>query len=223
MKTFFSIFLMLVFSLLYSQKDSLNIGDYYAEDQLYFNISYAQFLNQPEGIDNNNFSYSISSGFIKDIILNKKGTIALAGGIGIGGDYFNHNLKIEEIDQSTVFTNGNNTPNNKISIVNVELPLQIRWRTSTANRYKFWRIYTGVKFLYNAKNTFSFTEGNTEIKFKNISSFTKWQYGVTLSTGYAKFNINVFYSLTPVYKNAILNEININTKVLKVGLIFYFL
>lgn len=220
-----SIFLFYIFfsSLLFSQKDSLNLGDYYADDQLYFSISYSQFINQPQGIENDNFSYSISGGFIKDIILNSSGTFSMAGGVGIGGDFFNHNLKIEEINGESIFTDGNSTIENKINIINLELPVQLRWRTSTANKYKFWRIYAGVTFLYNLNNTITFTENNATIEYKNISSFQKWQYGATLAAGYGKFNINVFYGLTPIYGNATLNGANINTKTLKLGLVFFFL
>lgn len=223
MKNSIVLFYIFFSGLIFSQKDSLNLGDYYADDQLYLSISYSQFIDQPQNIENDNFSYSLSGGFIKDIILNTNGTLSIAGGVGIGADFFNHNLKIEEINGESIFTKGTSTPDNKINILNLELPVQLRWRTSTANKYKFWRIYAGVTFLYNLNNTVSFTENNTTIEFKNISSFQKWQYGATLAAGYGKFNINVFYGLTPVYENATLNGENINTKTLKLGLIFFFL
>lgn len=218
------LFICLTFStIVFCQKDSLQLGDYYADDQLYFSISYSQFLDQPQGIENNNFSYSLSGGFMKDIILNRNGTLSIAGGAGIGADFFNHNLKIEEIDSESVFTNGTSISDNKINLLNLELPLQIRWRTSTAKKYKFWRIYAGVTFLYNLSNTVSFNENNSSIEYKNISSLRDWQYGATLAAGYGKFNINVFYGLTPIYETAILNEESINTKTLKLGLTFFFL
>lgn len=217
-------FIFILFSILtFSQKNSLQLGDYYADDQLYLSISYSQFIDQPQNIENDNFSYSLSGGFIKDIILNENGTFAIAGGFGLGADYFNHDLKIEEINGETVFTNGSSTRDNKINIVNLELPLQLRWRTSTANKYKFWRIYGGITFLYNLSNTASFIEDNSVIEYKNISSFRKWQYGATLSAGFGKFNLSVFYGLTPLYDNATLNGENINTKTLKLGFMFFFL
>ncbi len=220
-----NIFLICIFfsSFLYSQKDSLHLGDYYADDQLYLNIAYSQLIDQPKRIANTNFSYSLSGGFIKDIILNSSGTFSIAGGLGIGRDFFNHTLKIEEIKDRTVFSNATSSTNHKISIVNLELPIQIRWRTSSANKYKFWRIYGGVAFLYNLNNTIRFTKDNEIIEYKNISSFKKWQYGATIAAGYDRFNINVFYGLTPMYRNATLNGNNIDTKVLKLGLVLFFL
>ena len=148
MKTAISFFLFFicVFSSVNAQKDSLNIGDKYAEDQIYATISYAQLYDQPTLISKSNFSYSLSTGFIKDIILNKQGTISIAAGVGYGFDFLNHQLKVEEINNSTVFSSDSSISSNLFKSHNLEFPLELRWRTSSANKYDFWRIYTGIKF-----------------------------------------------------------------------------
>ena len=216
--------LLLSTSYNYAQKDSLNLGDRYAEDQIYVSISYAQFYDQPSVISKSNFSYALSGGFIKDFILNKQGSFSLAAGVGYGFDFFNHKLKVEEINNSTVFSSDKTISGNLFKSHNLELPFELRWRTSNANKYNFWRIYAGVKFLYNLSNKFQFKDAsNSSFKFSNISSFNKLQYGLTLSAGYDEFNINVFYGLTPVFSESKINGENINTKTLKFGLIYYFL
>lgn len=215
--------LLLSFSL-YSQKDSLQLGDRYAEDQIYASISYAQFYEQPTSIPKSGFSFSLSSGFIKDFILNKKGNFSFAVGLGYGFDSFNHELKVEELNNSIVFSSDNTITDNAFTSHNLEIPLEIRWRTSTAKKYNFWRIYAGIKFLYNFTNQFKYRDVNTTpFVFKNIDNYRKLQYGLTLSAGYDEFNINVFYGLTPVFENATINGEQINTKILKFGLIFYIL
>jgi hypothetical protein len=73
-------------------------------------------------------------------------------------------------------------------------------------------------------NQFQYIDTNSnQIKYSNISSYKKLQYGLTISAGYDAFNINVFYGLTPIYKNASMNVESIDTKILKFGLTFYFL
>lgn len=208
---------------LYSQKDSLQLGDRYAEDQIYASISYAQFANQPTSISRSRFSYSLSTGFLKDIILNKNGSISVALGVGYGFDLFNHKLKVEEINNTTIFNTSTNISSNVFKAHNLEFPIEFRWRTSNAIKYDFWRIYAGIKFLYNLSNTFQFTENNINFKYNNISAYRKLQYGITLSAGYTEFNAYVFYGVTPVFENATLNGENINSKILKFGLIFYIL
>ena len=216
-------FLVIPF-LTFAQKDSLSLGDRYADDQIYFSVSYSQLYDQPTGITKSNFSYALSGGFIKDIILNKSGTIAIAGGIGLGYDFFNHELKVDEIEGITVFTNDITASKNIFKSFNLEFPVEIRWRTSTAKKYNFWRIYTGVKFLYNLDNSFQYIDTNSKrLNYRKASSYNKLQYGLTISAGYDAFTMNVFYGLTPVFKNSLLNGKVLDTKILKFGLIFYFL
>jgi hypothetical protein len=206
-----------------AQKDSLQLGDRYAEDQIYGSISYAQFFDQPKEISKSGFSYALSLGFIKDIILNKKGTISIALGIGYGFDFFNHKLRVEEINNVTVFNPAINLASNVFKSHNLEFPVEFRFRTSNAKKYDFWRFYGGVKFLYNLSNNFQFEENSTNFEYKNVSAYNKLQYGLSLSAGYDEVNLNLFYNLTPMFTNATINAEPINTSILKFGLIFYFL
>lgn len=222
-KIFSFLFFIFSVSISFAQKDSLQIGDRYADDQIYASISYAQFFKQPTTISKSGFSFGISTGFIKDIILNKQGTISFAIGVGYGYDYFNHNLKVEEINNSTVFSESLNLNSNIFTSHNLEFPLEFRWRTSSAVKYDFWRIYTGLKFLYNFSNNFRFEENGTQFSYENVSAFNNFQYGLTFSAGYDVINLHVFYNLTPIFKDATINTESIDTSILKFGLIFYIL
>lgn len=222
-KKLFFLFLILFVSVSFAQRDSLQIGDRYADDQIYASISYAQFNQQPSIISKSGFSFGVSTGFIKDFILNKQGTISIGIGFGYGYDYFNHDLKVQEINNTTVFSDSANLNSNIFSTHNLEFPLEFRWRTSNALKYDFWRIYTGVKFLYNFSNTFRFEENGTHFSYKNISAYNNFQYGITFSVGYDVINLHVFYNLTPIFKNATINTESVDISILKFGLIFYIL
>ena len=223
-KIVYFLFFTFFVSTIYAQKDSLNIGDRYAEDQIYASISYVQLYNQPSSVSKSGFSYAISTGFIKDFIINKVGSVSFAAGIGYGVNFINHKLKVDEVNNTSVFSTDNTLVSNEYRVHNLEFPLELRWRTSTANKYKFWRIYTGIKFLYNFSNKFEYLQANNvDFSYSNISSYNKLQYGLTLSAGYDAFNIFMYYGLTPVYENATINGENIDTKILKFGLIFYIL
>jgi len=207
------------YSFSFAQRDSLQLGDSYGEDQIYLTISYSQLNKQPVGISNSEFSYSFSAGYFKDFILTRKGNISIALGVGYGFDSFNHGFEFSRTNNKTII-NLNLTKNtNKLTLHQIEFPFEFRWRTSNANKYKFWRIYTGIKLTYNYSNNFIF-ENNS---YKNIERFNKWQYGYTLSTGYDLFNIQLFYGFTPILKNSSLGEQIITTKMLKIGFIFYIL
>ncbi len=68
-RVIFSFFLALIVSNTYAQRDSLQLFDRYADDQIYVSISYAQFGKQPAGITRSTISFGISTGFLKDFIL----------------------------------------------------------------------------------------------------------------------------------------------------------
>lgn len=207
----------------FGQKDSLQLGDKYADDQLYVSFTYNQLFSQPSQVGGSGFSFGFSGGFIKDISLTKQGNVSIGIGIGYGYDSFNHGLKVAKTNNTYNFSVDNTITSNKLSIHALELPLEFRWRTSTAKKYKFWRIYSGIKFGYNLSNAFSYVENSNAISLKNISNFKKFQYGLTLSAGYDAFNAHIYYGLTPIVENASIGTSKIDTKILKIGLIFYIL
>ncbi|TCI94267.1 porin family protein [Tenacibaculum sp. M341] len=205
----------------YAQIDSLKIGDKYWEDQLYLSLSYDILDKQPSGASKSGFSYSFSLGYIKDIPLQKNGKFAVGIGTGYSFNSFNHGLQI--IDNNTIQL-ANNITSNKMSLHNIEFPLQIRWRTSDAVTYSFWRLYGGVRFSYNLSNNFSYLdENNASFEFSNIDIYNRFQSGLELSAGYGAFNLYVYYGLTSIFKDVSINSETVNSKIMKFGLIFYLL
>ncbi len=219
MKNQLTLFFIFLACPVFSQKDSLQIGDRYLEDQIYFGITYNKFFNQPAKVEESSFSYGINLGYLRDIPIIKKGTVALAIGVGYSFDSFNNRSKIDELNNETAFKINTNLTSNKLTIHSIEIPLEFRWRTSTATKYGFWRIYTGIKLTYNIKNSFVYTTSTDIFTYINIDKFNKIQYGITLSAGYTAFNINLYYGLTPLLKDSNLGS----TKILRLGLIFYIL
>jgi hypothetical protein len=222
-KTFVFYGLLLCIGISYGQKDSLQLGDYYADDQLYFIISYNQLFDQPSEVRGSGFSYGLTGGFIKDIIVNKQGSFSVGLGVGYNFDSFNHGLRVSEVNDEVTFEVDNFVNTNELTIHSLEFPFEIRWRTSTAKEYSFWRIYTGLKVSYNLSNTFKFDDGTQSSSFQNVSRFNDWQYGLTLSVGYGALTAHMYYGLTPILKNSSLGTGNISTKIVRIGLIFYLL
>lgn len=218
------VILLTIPMLVFGQKNTLRLGDAYAEDQLYISVSYNQLIGQPSRITKSGFSYGFSGGFIKDVSLNKKGTIAVAAGVGYGYDFFNHELRVDEVAENTIFDSANAVSKNIFTSHNMELPFEFRWRSSTALKYSFWRVYAGVKALYNLKNNFEYIDANaTSYQYENVSAYNRWQYGLTMSAGYDAFNVHIFYGMTPLFQKAAINEEVVDSKIIKFGLIFYIL
>ncbi|MFT4781734.1 MAG: hypothetical protein ACJAZK_000129 [Psychroserpens sp.] len=212
-----------------NDNDSIEIVDEnYREDQFYIAVTYNLLGNKPEDVSQNGFSSGFHFGFIRDMPLNKTRNVALGLGVGISSNSYNQTLLISE---------DNNTYNydvlgavsfskNKFTTYLVEFPLELRWRTSTAKDFDFWRIYTGVKLGYVIYNTSKFRGSPEDILLSNIGDFNSLQYGITLSAGYSNVNFHFYYALNTIFDtNATLRSSgeNIDMNVIKIGLIFYIL
>ena len=199
----------------------------YREDQFYFGVSYVLLTQMPKDMAQNGFSSGFQIGFIRDMPFNDKRTWALGLGAGLSANSINQNLQIIENDQNeieyAIVDNGSFTKN-KFSLNLIEFPLEIRWRNSTPETYKFFRIYGGFKLGYVFASTVKFKGDPKNYKISGVEDFNRWQYGLTLSLGYDKFNVNLYYPLNSVFKNeAQLNGEQLDISTLKIGMLLYIL
>ncbi|RPD95830.1 PorT family protein [Aureibaculum marinum] len=196
----------------------------YLEDQIYVGLSYILMDKMPDSISSNGFSNSLTLGFIKDIPLNNRRNIAFGVGLGYGRHTYYQNLKITKINDVIQFGVANDFKSNKFSMHAIEVPIELRWRTSTVDRYKFYRIYFGGKISYAFATNAKFKGDDNTIKINGIDKLNKLQYGLTLSMGYGTFNLNAYYGLSDLFSNSsYLNSKPLNIKDFRVGLIFYIL
>lgn len=210
----------------FAQDTSSENRERYFEDQFYLGITYNFIRNRPQGFNQRNLSYGLQGGIIKDVPLNERGTKALGIGLGFALNTYYSNLVVSELLDGFSYNFGGTIPGFKRSKVEthlIEFPLEFRWRNSTLEDYKFWRIYAGVKFGYvvGARSKLVTSEYRDGFFNTDVNSF---QYGPTFNVGYNTFNVHIYYSLTELLgDNAILNNESIDIKPLRVGLIFYIL
>lgn len=201
----------------------------YREDQFYASVTYNLLNEKPQGIAQNGFSSGFHFGFIRDMPINDRRNFAIGLGLGISTNSYNQKeLLIEDANNEIMFSvideSDYNISKNKFTTYLVEVPLEIRWRTSTAEDFNFWRIYTGFKVGYLLYNSTKFKSDIKNEKLSNIDSFNKFQYGLTLSAGYSTWNFHVYYGLNEIFDdNSKLNNASLDMKSLKIGLMFYLL
>lgn len=220
-KSWLIFFFLLSFIKLEAQENNDLVDLKYLEDQLYFSLTYTILNNKPSTISQNGFSGGFSLGFIKDIPLNEQRNFGLGIGAGYAYNVSVHNLKISRENQATLFELAEDYKTNRLGINSLEFPVEIRWRTSTPEKYSFWRVYGGVKFSYLLAEKTKYEDEEELITTKNIPEFNKIQYGVILAAGYSTWNLYFYYGLSPLFKNAIFNEKNLDMKDINIGLKFY--
>tara|TARA_Y200000002_G_scaffold54318_2_gene39755 strand:- start:5675 stop:6142 length:468 start_codon:yes stop_codon:yes gene_type:complete len=155
--------------------------------------------------------------------LNKNSTQALGIGLGFERNFFNSNIQPN---------NDNNKINyrivvsrfleskNELSFSSIVLPIEFRWRRSSIDNYKFWRIYSGFKIKKNFP-IYSDPSYGSELKIDEIEDWTTSFY---LNTGYNTWNISLEYDLIPIIKDKKTEDGNdLNISFFRLGLIFYIL
>jgi hypothetical protein len=208
-------------------KPLVKIDSLYREDQFYFSVTYNMFTDVPVKFRQNKFSLGLSGGFLRDIPLNKSRTVAFATGLGLSYENYFQNLTISKGPDGTRVYGVNDYGefvSNRYRQYAVEMPVEFRWRNSTFESTKFWRIYGGMKFSYIFSSSSILDDGENTYRINNNPDINKLQYGVYLSTGYNTWNLYLYYGLNPLFKSAkTVSGDNVNIKSLNAGLIFYIL
>lgn len=233
MRIFLSCFLFLSFSSLFSQEivapeniPVVKVDSLYREDQFYFAITYNLLANRPVGLTQNKFSSGFKAGFLRDMPINKSRTVAFATGIGFTYDNYNENMAITGTAQNAMYSIIKSTDNyskNKFSQLTFDVPLEFRWRNSTYQSHKFWRIYTGIKFSYLLHDKSVFSSENNKVVIKGNDDFNKFQYGAYIASGYNTINLYAYYGLNPLFKSVVINGQKVDIRSVNLGLIFYIL
>jgi len=209
-------------------KPVVKIDSLYREDQFYFTITYNMLVQGPPGLKQDKFSAGFSGGFLRDFPINEKRTFAIAPGLGISYQNYYQNLTVSTAADGSLLYGVNSYDefvSNRFRQFSVDLPIEFRWRNSTFESTKFWRIYTGIKFSYVFAAKSVLKDGENTYKITNNPDLNDFQYGAYISAGYNTWNIYAYYGLNPLYKSTVktINGESVNMRTLNLGLIFYIL
>lgn len=202
------------------------VDSLYREDQFYAHLTYNLVQQKPPGYSQRGFSSGFGAGFLRDMPVNEKRTFAIAAGLGYSFNSFKHNLKITQTDAGNIYevVSEGSFDKNKLELHMVDLPLEIRWRTSTFESHKFWRVYTGLKLSYVFASKSIFENSEEKQKIYGVKDLNKLQYGVYIAAGYNTWNLYASYGLSSIFKDA--NAVDgdaITLNSLNFGLMFYIL
>jgi hypothetical protein len=225
----FSISLALLFLCFFAQAQNKEIDfstpdSLYREDQFYIGLSYTNMQNAPSGFDQIRISPNIVAGILRDFPINKARTWAIAPGLGYRVSIMNHNISLPENGNSTAYNVLNTAfEKNKHILHFIELPVEIRWRTSTPESHKFWRIYTGLKASYLVYDQYKFDASGVQIRQNQNSDLEKIHYGAYISAGWNTWNVYAYYGFNPIFKTASIDGEKLKMNAFNVGLMFYIL
>jgi hypothetical protein len=234
MRLFLGCFLFLSFFNGFSQGNEfsidtlhIKIDSLYREDQFYAGINYNSLLNKPAGLSQDKISFGFSAGFLRDMPVNKSRTVAIASGVGFSFNNYIQDMAITGSNNNPIYGVIPSTVNynkNRFEQLRVEVPIEFRWRTSTPEIYKFWRIYGGFKLSYLLLDKSVYDDGQTKVIINNNKDFNDFLYGAYVSAGYNTINLYAYYGLNSLFKSsAKVNNETIQMNTLSIGVMFYIL
>lgn len=234
MRFYLSILTFFIYFGAFAQEEVLEnkvLDSLYREDQFYCSVTYNILQNAPVGVSKSRFSPGFTFGFLRDMPINKSRTFAVALGVGYSLNIYDENLYIYDLDNgsggltrvyepisSDIYYN-----KNKLSLSYIDIPLEIRWRTSTPDSHKFWRIYAGFKVSYLVVDRYKFSNDIFKSIITKNSDLNKLQYGCYIAAGWNSVNVYAYYSLNPIFKTAQVASEPVKMKTLNIGLMFYIL
>ena len=221
-KKFFFLFSLLFLNQLSFTQSNKSKEDY-REDQFFFGSSYFIQTQPIDEFKQNGFSGNFQFGFIRDFPLNDSSTKAIGIGFGYERNFFTSNIQPVESDSNIdyrIVVSRFLESKNKISFSSLVIPLEYRWRRSSLDQYKFWRIYSGFKLKKNFP-LYSNPSYGSEITIDDVED---WTTSIYINAGYNTWNISLEYDLNPLLKNKkTTNGENLNISFFRLGLVFYLL
>ena len=216
------LFYLLSYSL-YSQSTSNKLIEKYREDQFYFGSSYFIQVESIENFKQNGFSGNFQLGFIRDLPLNNNSSRSIGIGLGYERNFFTSNIQ-PVIDNSQInyriVVSRFLESKNSLSFSSVVFPFEYRWRTSSIDKYKFWRVYSGFKIKKNFP-LYSNPSYGSELKIDDIE---QWTTSIYLIGGFNTWNLSLEYDLSPIIKDKkTIEENDLSLSFFRLGLIFYIL
>lgn len=193
----------------------------YREDQIYFSVYYNSLGDNLNNFKENKFSNSLNFGFLRDIPLSASGKFAIGIGFGLGINSFNNNLKLSNSNSYILLNNREIPSKNVFNYSEFQIPFEIRWRNSSIDNYKFWRIYAGLKYSRVFSSSYIFESEQEKYKLNN-TPINLDQIGLTLNIGFNTWNIGLYKSLDSFFNKKI-DSLPNNLKHFKLGLVFYIL
>ena len=191
----------------------------YREDQIYASIGYPLLIDTPQGITQNKLSHTFSLGFIRDMPINSSRNLALGLGLGLNYNLVYTNLQFTDDMETTTFVS--NDVINQWNSVDVEIPLEFRWRSSTPANYQFWRIYAGVVGYYSLsakqRTRAALTESITSLSVQNF------RLAFRLNIGNNTWNLTYTHPIDSLFDfdKSTHNKSLSQLKTAKLGLVFY--
>lgn len=173
-----------------------------SQDRFILDFNNDMWLEYPDSIDPRAYSLGIGSYIMYDYLIGKS-PFSFAWGYGFSSHnvHSNGELRIDTLEgkkfaRLVPFPENSDYRKNKISATFIEIPIELRFRTSGSSPFK---LYAGgrIGYLVNFHTKTSDDSGKRKFYHKDIAN--KLRYGLTARIGIGQINVHCFYGLSTLF------------------------
>jgi hypothetical protein len=173
------------------------------QERIIFNFMLDSWMKMPQGISTQWLkSRSFEFYFMTDHSF-ANGHLGIAYGIGISCTNVNSNATPVQTNNATILTaipDSVQYNQNKLSTNYIEIPLELRFRTSHIHNGNRIKIAVGAKVGYLMQDHIKFETDYLKEKVYNTPNIDSWRFCATGRIGYGKFSFTGFYALNTLFK-----------------------
>jgi hypothetical protein len=135
------------------------------------------------------------------------GHLGIAYGLGMSFTNVNSNATYSNGSDSLVPYQGISPSQNKLSTNYLEIPLELRFRTSPLHNGNRLKLSVGAKAGWLMQEHLKFQDGSVKEKFYNDSNVNPFRFAYIARIGYGKFSLMGYYGINSLFKNGTGNTI----------------
>lgn len=170
-------------------------------DRFIFDFGHATWLNAPKGVETEPWSYDIALHYMQDIPFGESG-FATAIGFGFSSHNVFHNAYfLEDSDGGATemipYSSGQEPDKNKLSATYFDVPLELRFRTSSSPAFK---IAIGGRAGYLANLHQKIIDEDGKRKLFDLEGVSPFRYGAYARIGVGRWNLFAYYALPPFFQ-----------------------
>lgn len=169
-------------------------------DGIIYDLTYDLLLETPDGTEQG-FSNGHSFSFMDNLPLGGD-NVSFAYGIGFSSHNYHTSISasINGLDGSGVYADTSGYESNKLTVQYIDVPLELRFRSTPNRKGNFFRFYVGGKFGVRVNAYSKFKNGNTNVRFYHFDELNRYRYGVYTRIGYSNISLYGYYGLSQLFE-----------------------
>lgn len=167
-----------------------------------YDLTHEAILNPIEGLESQWYSNASHFSFMGEKLLGTS-HFSLALGLGYSTRNYHNNLQLVQNPTSEqtylLIPDSVSYSINKFTSSALEIPFEIRYRSSLNKRGRYYRISLGFKVGYRLRSYAEYRQGDYHVKYHNLSDLNRWQTTAYLRLGRGYLSLYAGYQFSPLF------------------------